>query len=85
MDRFNCVDCLRNTIDEYYMVHDVVWEAARMQPHGGMLCIGCLETRLGRTLTADDFTNYPINRDAFSHRSARLRHRLRTHRTRKAA
>jgi len=27
----------------------------------GMLCIGCLEKRMGRQLCAKDFTNYPIN------------------------
>ena len=27
----------------------------------GMLCIGCLELRLGRTLERDDFSSAPIN------------------------
>jgi hypothetical protein len=36
---------------EYYMVHDIVWASAFMGPYDGMLCIGCLERRLGRPLT----------------------------------
>jgi hypothetical protein len=57
--RFLCVDCGRDTgpcgLREYYSVHDAVWAAAGMAPTGGMLCLGCLECRLGRQLTNDDF------------------------------
>ena len=58
-------------IDEYYMVNHDVWAAANghtcaalgcfAKPrdtyhlHPRMLCIGCLETRLGRQLCRDDF------------------------------
>lgn len=61
---FVCVDCAVNTHhnDEYYMVHDHVWgQEAGMEPHGGMLCIGCLEARILRRLTKDDFTDAPVN------------------------
>jgi hypothetical protein len=44
---------------EYYMVHNSVWAAAGMRD--GFLCIGCLETRLGRELNRDDFPDMPIN------------------------
>ena len=46
---FECAACGVNTlhINEYYMVTDEVWEAAWPQDRG-MLCIGCLENRLGR-------------------------------------
>jgi hypothetical protein len=46
------------------MVKDDVWAAAGMPPYdetqepgerGGYLCIGCLEARLGRTITRADF------------------------------
>jgi hypothetical protein len=51
------------------MVHDDVWVAAGMKPrnpeddvdHSGFLCIGCLEKRLRRKLTPQDFTSDPIN------------------------
>jgi hypothetical protein len=42
------------------MVHDRVWQAARA-PARGYLCIGCLETRLGRQLCRRDFTAAPVN------------------------
>lgn len=42
----------------------------------GMLCIGCLETRLGRTLERDDFIDFPINTDWEDYRSERLQDRL---------
>lgn len=73
---FLCKDCTSNTWpDEYYMVHDVVWAAAGMSTEEqGMLCVGCLEKRLGRQLSPDDFTDAVINRMDFQ-MSARLRHR----------
>jgi hypothetical protein len=64
MARFVCVDCSANTCDlnEYYMVQDHVWGVeAGMQPGGGMLYIGCLEQRIGRTLGPSDFTGAPAN------------------------
>jgi hypothetical protein len=39
-----------------------------------ILCIGCLEKRIGRTLCRADFTDVPINR--FPNNSDRLRDRL---------
>jgi hypothetical protein len=89
----NCADCGIGclTIDEYpYMVHDHVWDQAW---HGRrkswysrpdcqqigleVLCIGCLERRLGRTLVADDFIpDVPCNDPQQRHISQRLRDRL---------
>jgi hypothetical protein len=46
---------------EWYVVHDDLWAAAGMRKQGGCLCIGCLETRLGRQLTAADFGDAPVN------------------------
>jgi hypothetical protein len=62
MNGFICKDCKIDTleINEYYMVTGPVWEAACPE-YRGMLCIGCLENRLGRELTASDFTDAPIN------------------------
>ena len=42
------------------MVKRAVWQHA-LALGRGMLCIGCLERRLGRTLTASDFIDAPIN------------------------
>src|ERR1700733_13312125 len=74
---YQCKDCKRCTVllREYYMVLDEVWAMA----FGGcaMLCIGCLEHRLGRTLTKQDFQDFPINCCVFP-QSDRLRNRLAT-------
>jgi hypothetical protein len=60
MALFDCVDCGVNTCEtnEYYMVHDELWPIGG---NDGMLCIGCLETRLGRRLAPADFIDAPIN------------------------
>lgn len=73
---FDCVDCKVNTAanDEYYMVHSHVWKQTGLGPHGGMLCIGCLEERIGRKLTSADFTDAPINHGIF--RLSELKNRI---------
>ena len=71
-----CLDCGIDTMatDEYYMVLDDVW--LKGVPDGqGMLCIGCLEKRLGRQLVASDFIAAPINLGFFP-RSRRFLDRL---------
>ncbi len=73
---FICVDCsvCTHEINEYYMVHDHLWTRAGMTT--GMLCIGCLEKRLGRELNSADFTPYPVNHGPMFERSERLKRRL---------
>lgn len=78
-----CLDCGVDTMDlpfkldaEVYMVHDALWAQA-VPEHAGMLCIGCLENRLGRQLTPEDFADVPINKIRFQ--SGRLRNRLGVH------
>jgi len=44
-----------------------------METMGGALCIGCLEERLGRHLTADDFMDVPLNDLSIPNTSSRLR------------
>jgi hypothetical protein len=70
-----CLDCSTDTfeIGEYYMVVDTVWLAANPD-EAGMLCIGCLEMRLGRQLRPDDFLPVEMNRSP--HRSPRMRARV---------
>lgn len=57
-----CQDCpIDIGFDNYYMVHDSLWKQAH--PNGsGMLCLPCLEKRVGRRLVMSDFTNAVINR-----------------------
>ncbi len=71
-----CGDCHTDVFEalEYnYMVTLPVWSAARGK---GLLCIGCIEARLGRQLVASDFSNAPVNWDSMPH-SQRLTDRLR--------
>jgi hypothetical protein len=69
-----CADCDEHTIDEYYMVGDDLW--ADYGAGDRVLCIGCLEIRIGRRLTPADFTDCGANKDPDATRSARLRDRL---------
>jgi hypothetical protein len=70
-----CFDC--GSDDDYYMLRDEVWAATGMGRRGH-LCIACVEERLGRTLTREDFTDVDVNdlSQAWP-RSARLIDRLR--------
>jgi hypothetical protein len=80
-----CADCGVGTISigECFMVEDRVWERAwagrRRAWHGNVpgqeiLCVGCLEARIGRRLTARDFAC-----DIGPSFSERLRDRLKSH------
>jgi hypothetical protein len=81
-DRSRCRDCDLDTVWagmpngpwEYYMVHDHVWAQTGLGPYDGMLCVGCIEFRLGRRLTPEDFTDAPVN-DFLEVDSPRLRSR----------
>lgn len=76
---FKCRDCgvCTNCLYEYYMVTDSVWYSATTATSAsGMLCIGCLEARLGKLLTGADFSPAPINSIASVVGSARLKARL---------
>jgi hypothetical protein len=73
--RLHCLDCGVDTvaINEFYMVTDDVWRAANPSLDG-MLCIECLERRLGRTLGPNDFSDAPCNSTFVM--SERLRQRM---------
>jgi hypothetical protein len=60
---------------EHYMVRPSLWKAAKMKD--GFLCIGCLETRIGRKLKPKDFTAALINRLGHPWHTPRLESRLR--------
>lgn len=74
---FACLDCGQDTgrIYEYYFVITELWLEA-VGSANGMLCIGCLELRLGRELNRDDFTGAYINSFEFGPKSERLADRL---------
>ena len=78
-----CVDCgyvVRGVdwkdMHEYYNVHDDVWAASGLGPKDGMLCIGCLEDRIGRLMNKDDFGLCQINTHPGYLRSDRFLDRL---------
>jgi hypothetical protein len=71
---FRCVDCAKDTSNsgEYYSVSKEVWAASGLAPDGGMLCLRCLEKRIGRELNGEDFTAMWPNPDAWErHLAAR--------------
>ena len=75
--RFLCVDCRMDTgkIGEYYFIHTPLWLSV-VGSKTGMLCVGCLEKRLGRKLRRNDFTNAWINDPRYGPKSQRLMSRL---------
>jgi len=80
-ESFYCKDCGNDIsiwgIAEWFMVSDKVWEASGAGKEDD-LCVGCLEKRMGRKLSPDDFGGpggfFPVNK-IFEH-SPRLRNRL---------
>jgi len=75
---FNCIDCHLDTLEicEYYMVHNDIWRQANLSTADGMLCIGCLENRIGRTLNAHDFPDLPVNTSIHFPKSPRILSRI---------
>jgi hypothetical protein len=57
-----CLDCSKDTFDEYYGVHNHLWRRVVSRSHRHrMLCLLCLERRLGRSLRLEDFKSVPEN------------------------
>jgi hypothetical protein len=57
MSESHCADCGVDvvTIGHWYMVSTEVWAASGLGPDDGVLCLVCLERRLGRPLGQRDF------------------------------
>jgi hypothetical protein len=57
--RCRCIDCRRDTVaaGHYYMVDDELWARAAGDAQAGMLCLDCLERRIGRRVEDADFRN----------------------------
>lgn len=60
-ETWNCKDCKFSTISEYYMVQKELWKHAVPEDPRCLLCIACLEKRIGRELKPEDFTDCPLN------------------------
>jgi hypothetical protein len=80
LESFRCMDCDLSTFNEYYMVKNDIWNAAIKDKKDleRMLCIQCLENRLGRKLSRVDFPDFPINNDPKFQRTTKLQSRLAT-------
>jgi hypothetical protein len=78
MTDWACFDCGRDTWDEYFMLDNALWErTTTIRSRSAMLCVGCVERRLGRRLRRRDFTDVPINEPQFPwEKSVRLLSRL---------
>lgn len=72
-----CLDCKIDTgkITEHYFINTNLWMRL-VGTNKGMLCIGCLEKRLGRKLIPYDFTNCYINKPKYNGMSERLLNRI---------
>jgi hypothetical protein len=75
--RFICLGCKVDTgkMGEHYMLRDEVWNKVHTSAVG-MLCVGCVEVRLGRQLVPADFHPCYINNRNYGFRSSRLSQRL---------
>jgi len=59
---FICVDCGKDTWVgnmDYYMIRLDLWDKYGVGDN--MLCVKCIETRLGHKLTRDDITDCMLN------------------------
>lgn len=64
-------------MNEHYFIHTETWLKV-VGSIVGMLCIGCLESRLGRKLNCLDFPAVTINSPKHGNKSQRLLDRLGT-------
>ena len=61
-----CKDCRKDTwvdLKDYYMVTDEIWNKYGIKEKRGMLCVKCLEKRLGHKLGIKEITFCPLNLD----------------------
>lgn len=61
---WHCLDCGVNTgpTEEYFMLRHELWRRlVSRRDRGGMLCLRCVELRLGRGLCRADFLPVPAN------------------------
>lgn len=72
-----CLDCKQDTgrMNEHYFIETATWLSV-VDSTVGMLCIGCLEARLGRKLLPSDFPGVTINSPKYGNKSQRLLDRL---------
>ena len=62
-----CVLC--GDTDDYYIVTNEIWQRHGLRHH--LLCIPCLESRMGRELNSEDFPDCGVNRGELGRLSQR--------------
>lgn len=73
-----CLDCKIDTgkAGEHYMLVDKTWALVH-NSNKGMICVGCVEKRLGRKLNSSDFNDSHVNRiKPGEYKSTRLMERI---------
>ncbi len=61
---------------DWYMVKDRVWRTGQKKGRSRFLCVSCLEDRIGRKLSCEDFSR-SAKVNFVGRKSAQLRHRMR--------
>ena len=61
--RFYCMGCGEDVTDEFFMIHHHLWDTYINTR--GWICVPCVERRMDRRLTRDDFIMCPINVTTF--------------------
>lgn len=76
--RWLCAGCGVDTsqIKEHYFLNTELWLQVNNGEERGMLCIGCVEKRLGRQLNSFDFPHVHINNPRRYAMSTRLYNRI---------
>jgi hypothetical protein len=77
LERYACNDCEVNVaaVGEFYMLDPKIWSGRLGLGWDDNLCIGCLERRLGRKISARDMSSFP-SYDWMAPASERLMDRL---------
>lgn len=76
--RWLCAGCGEDTslMKEHYFLNTELWLQVNNGQERGMLCIGCVEKRLGRKLNTFDFPSVHINNPKLNSMSTRLHNRI---------
>jgi len=67
LKKFLCMDCKVDIMDvngivHYYSLRNEIWNRICLgKEKAGMLCLFCVEKRLGRKLRFSDFSDAPLN------------------------
>lgn len=74
-NKWKCLSCRNDTRYEHFFLKDEIWFKVH-NSKSGMMCINCIEIRLGRKLNKSDFTDCYINKLDYGSKSLVLLDRL---------